>query len=481
MARGPGRLGPGRRAHRAAARRGRVRDLHARQRRGPPDLDRPVVRRAAGRPSWTIPSCCRDRVATAATSLLTLVGVDADPLRSREHILVSTLFDRSRGRRDAISTCRRSSRSPDAADRPRSACSTWNPSIPAKDRFALAMQLNNLLAAPGFAAWLQGEPLDVGRAALHAEGKPRVSDHLDRPPRRPGADVLRLAAAERDGRLDARAARHRRACGRCSTWTRSSASCRRSPTRRRRRRCSRCSSRPAPSAWASSLATQNPVDLDYKALSNAGTWFLGRLQTERDKARVLDGLEARPAQPGDGFDRARLDQLLSSLGKRIFLLHNVHEKRAGAVRDPLGDVVPARAAGARRDQAVECGNWRWSGGAPGAGAWRSLSDLARSGCRCRASVRLSGRLRGNGDRLRLSGARRARVAIAGDRSVDPAILRARRRRRRARAVAAGRRRASLRRRQARHRRDARCRGGDADCATAPWRWTGITPSRPTSK
>ncbi|MDH4065579.1 MAG: ATP-binding protein, partial [Acidobacteriota bacterium] len=75
------------------------------------------------------------------------------------------------------------------------------------------------------------------------------------------------------------------------------------------------------------LATQNPVDLDYKALSNCGTWMLGRLQTERDKARVLDGLEGVAASSGEGFDRGGLDQLLSSLGTRVFLLHNVHEKQ----------------------------------------------------------------------------------------------------------------------------------------------------------
>jgi hypothetical protein len=72
------------------------------------------------------------------------------------------------------------------------------------------------------------------------------------------------------------------------------------------------------------VATQNPVDLDYKALANAGTWMLGRLQTDRDKARVLDGLEG--AATGASLDRSRIDHLLSGLGKRQFLLHNVHEK-----------------------------------------------------------------------------------------------------------------------------------------------------------
>jgi len=73
------------------------------------------------------------------------------------------------------------------------------------------------------------------------------------------------------------------------------------------------------------LATQNPVDLDYKGLSNAGTWFLGRLQTERDKARVLDGLEGVAATTGTKFDRRGMEQILSGLGNRIFLMNNVHD------------------------------------------------------------------------------------------------------------------------------------------------------------
>ena len=72
------------------------------------------------------------------------------------------------------------------------------------------------------------------------------------------------------------------------------------------------------------LATQNPVDLDYKGLSNAGTWFIGRLQTERDKMRVLDGLESALAGAG-GFDRATLDKMMSALTQRVFLMRNVHD------------------------------------------------------------------------------------------------------------------------------------------------------------
>jgi hypothetical protein len=67
--------------------------------------------------------------------------------------------------------------------------------------------------------------------------------------------------------------------------------------------------------------TQNPVDVDYKALSNAGTWFIGKLQTDQDKNRLLDGLEG--AAPG--LDRGAYDRMISTLDKRVFLAHNVHE------------------------------------------------------------------------------------------------------------------------------------------------------------
>jgi len=73
------------------------------------------------------------------------------------------------------------------------------------------------------------------------------------------------------------------------------------------------------------LATQNPVDLDYKGLANTGTWFIGRLQTERDKARLLDGLQSASAESGARFDRAQMERTLSSLGSRVFLMNNVHE------------------------------------------------------------------------------------------------------------------------------------------------------------
>ena len=112
------------------------------------------------------------------------------------------------------------------------------------------------------------------------------------------------------------------ACAPSSTWTRSSASFRRPRIRRPSSPCSRCSSRRAPSGWACVLATQNPVDLDYKGLANCGTWFIGRLQTERDKLRVIEGLKSALAGAEDGAD---LEALMSSLTQRVFLMRNVHD------------------------------------------------------------------------------------------------------------------------------------------------------------
>ena len=197
--------------------------------------------------------------------------------------------------------------------------------FPASDRFGLAMRLNNVLAAPGFAAWLEGEPLDIARCSTRPAGKPRVAivsiAHLGDAERMFFVSLL----LEQVLAVDARAARHDDAPRACSTWTRSfgypaadGQSADKTPllTLLKQARAF---------GLGCVLATQNPVDLDYKALSNAGTWFLGRLQTERDKARVLDGLEGVARALDTGSIAQGLDQLLSGLDKRVFLLHNVHD------------------------------------------------------------------------------------------------------------------------------------------------------------
>ena len=95
------------------------------------------------------------------------------------------------------------------------------------------------------------------------------------------------------------------------------------------------------------LATQNPVDIDYKAISNAGTWMVGRLQTERDKARLLDGMSAA-AGGVDVRGGGRHDQRAGQAGVRAAPGRQGHARRP---HDPMGDELPARAADPRPDRA----------------------------------------------------------------------------------------------------------------------------------
>ena len=265
----------------------------------------------------------QDRVSTAATSVLTLAGIAAEPIKSREHVLIANLFtDSWRAGRDLdLPTLIAQIQSPPIA---KVGVLDLESFFPSKDRFALAMQLNQLLAAPGFSAWLEGEALDIDRLLYGLNGRPRVSvisiAHLDDQER---MFFVSLLLNEIVGWM-----RSQRGTSSLRALVYFDEIFGYLPP------VANPPSKPPlltllKQARAFGLgvvaATQNPVDLDYKALSNAGTWMLGRLQTDRDKARVLDGLEGAAGTAGAAFDRPQLDRLLSSLGKRMFLLHNVHE------------------------------------------------------------------------------------------------------------------------------------------------------------
>jgi hypothetical protein len=263
----------------------------------------------------------RDRVQTLVSSLLALLDIDSDPMRGREHILLSTIFDASwRGGRslDLAALIQQIQKPPVE----RIGVLDLETFYPAKDRFELAMAFNSLLGSPGFGAWMQGEPLDVDRLLYTPTGKPRVA-------------ILSISHLSDRERMFFVSLLLEQAIG----WMRS----RPGTTSLRALLCmdevfgymppvaEPPSKRPMLTLLKQArafglglvLATQNPVDLDYKGLSNVGTWFLGRLQTERDKQRLMDGLEG--AAGGGGFDRASLEKTLSGLGNRVFLLHNVHE------------------------------------------------------------------------------------------------------------------------------------------------------------
>jgi hypothetical protein len=193
-----------------------------------------------------------------------------------------------------------------------------------KKRTEVAMKLNNLIASPSFASWLQGVPLDIQRMLYSPEGKPRVSifsiAHLSDEQRMFFVSMLLNETLGwmrvQSGTTSLRAMLYMDEIYGYLPPTANPPSKRPMMILLKQARAF---------GLGILLATQNPVDLDYKALSNIGTWFLGRLQTERDKARVLDGLEGAATSQNAKFNRGEMEKLLSALGNRIFLMNNVHE------------------------------------------------------------------------------------------------------------------------------------------------------------
>jgi hypothetical protein len=264
----------------------------------------------------------RERVQGTVTGLLSLAGVDPDA-GGREHALVAAVLQAawSEGKGLDLPGLIRAIQQPSFS---RVGVMDLDAFFPPKDRFQLALRFNTLLATPGFDSWLEGEPLDIGRLLTAPDGRPRASvfsiGHLGDAERmffvskllteilawvrtQPGTSSLRalLYMDEIFGYFPPvgnppskppllTLLKQARAFG-----------------------------------LGVVLSTQNPVDLDYKGLANTGTWFIGRLQTEGDKNRVMAGLEGAAA--GTGFDRGRIERTLSMLGKRVFFMHNVHETR----------------------------------------------------------------------------------------------------------------------------------------------------------
>lgn len=265
----------------------------------------------------------RGRLTATVSGLLALLGIEADPVQSREHILLANLLERAwRGGRDLdIAELIRQIQSPPLEKVGFLDLETF---YPAKNRMELALRLNSLAASPAFAGWIEGEPLDIGRLLYTTEGRPRLSI----------LSIAHLSDAERMFFVTI-------LLNEVLSWVRSqpgTSSLRAilymdevfgyfPPTANPPSKLPMLTLLKQARAYGLGivLATQNPVDLDYKGLSNAGTWLLGRLQTERDKARVLEGLEGASAGSAAAFDRGKMESLLAGLGSRVFLMNNVHE------------------------------------------------------------------------------------------------------------------------------------------------------------
>lgn len=263
-----------------------------------------------------------EQIEGTVTALLGLIGLDdIDPISDPEHILLSKIIA------DAWAEGR-------DVDMGELIMQTQNPPFdklgffsvdqffPKKKRMGLAMKLNSIVAAPSFQPWIAGEPLDIQSLMYGEDGKPKHSifyiAHLSETERMFIVTLLYSAI---------------------ETWMRSQSGTTSlralvyfdeifgylPPTANppSKKPMLRMLKQARAFGVGMVVATQNPVDIDYKGLSNAGTWFIGRLQTERDKERLLDGLQG--ASDGN-FDRSASDKMLSGLGKRVFLVNNVHER-----------------------------------------------------------------------------------------------------------------------------------------------------------
>ncbi|HEV7282632.1 MAG TPA: DUF87 domain-containing protein [Pirellulaceae bacterium] len=322
-----------------------------------------VLRSLAAPPKEALASAddFRDRVSSTTASLLGLLGVEADPLTSREHIFLASVIDAAwRSGRDL--DLPRLIREIQQPPFDRLGAMDLESVYPTADRATLAMTLNNLLASPGFSGWMHGEPLSIQRLLYSPEGKPQLAV----------VSIAHLSDRERMFFVTI-------LLGELVSWmrTQSGTSSLRAilymdevfgylpPTANPPSKLPMLTLLKQARAYGLGLvlATQNPVDLDYKALSNAGTWFLGRLQTERDKLRVLDGLESAAA--GAAFDRKQIDRILSGLPQRTFVMNNVHEEGPALfqvrwalsyLRGPLTRDQIAMLSAERKEATAEDGN-----------------------------------------------------------------------------------------------------------------------------
>jgi len=264
-----------------------------------------------------------ERIESTVSSLLSLVGVDADPIQSPEAVLLSTIFQKAWAAEQNI-TLENLVRHIQKPSFDKVGIIDLDSFLPEKSRQTLALKFNNLLASPGFATWLEGPPLDIARMLHTPAGKPRISifsiAHLGDSERMFFVSLLLNQMLgwmrSQNGTTSLRALLYMDEIYGYLPPSANPPSKKPMMTMLKQARAF---------GLGCLLATQNPVDLDYKALSNIGTWFLGRLQTERDKLRVLDGLEGAAGSQNAQFDRASMEKLISGLGNRVFLMNNVHE------------------------------------------------------------------------------------------------------------------------------------------------------------
>ena len=266
----------------------------------------------------------REQIQGIVSGILGLVGVEADPINSREHILLSNIFEHFWSKNENLDIAKLILSIQDPPFRTLGVFEI-DTFFPKKDRMSLSMRLNSLIASPSFKNWLEGHPLDISGFITNKEGKTRHSIFY----------IAHLSDSERMFFVTL-------LFNQIISWMR-----KQSGTNSLRTLVymdeifgyfppvsNPPSKKPLLTLLKQArafgvgimLATQNPVDLDYKGLSNAGTWFIGRLQTERDKLRLLEGLDTISSSSNESVNREEMDKLISNLGKRVFIFHSVHTK-----------------------------------------------------------------------------------------------------------------------------------------------------------
>ena len=267
----------------------------------------------------------QEKVASTVSSILGLINIDADPLNSREHILLSNILAQAWAKGVDVELAGLIS----AIQKPafnKIGVLDLESFYPEKERFSLMMALNNLIASPGFAAWMDGEPLEIADILYTRAGKPKVA-------------IFSIAHLGDNERMFFVSLLLNQVLG----WVRSQSG---TPSLRALLYMDEIfgffppvanppSKKPLLSLLKQArafglgvvLSTQNPADIDYKGLANIGTWFIGRLQTERDKMKMLEGLQGVATSQGSGFNADQMEKILSGLGKRVFLMHNVHDNQ----------------------------------------------------------------------------------------------------------------------------------------------------------
>jgi hypothetical protein len=268
------------------------------------------------------PEANREQIGSLVTAILALAGISAEPLSDPRHVLLSNIFEHNwrAGQDLSLETLIMQTQKPPFD---RLGVMSVNDFFPERERFALAMALNAVIASPSFQAWGIGAPMDVHSLLYSPEGKPRVA-------------IFNIAHLNDNERMFAMTL----ILETLLNWTRRQAGTESlrailyideifgyfPPTANppSKQPLLRLLKQARAFGVGVVLATQNPVDLDYKGLANIGTWWIGRLQTDNDRARVVAGLKEAAAT--SDMDMDQVNSLIANLKSRIFLMRNIHDK-----------------------------------------------------------------------------------------------------------------------------------------------------------